>query len=228
MKRYLLLLLLALGVSAVVYAVTATQYYNTGLILYNDKNYPQAVQSFSSALQLEPGNTEALLGRANSYYSLKMYSEALDDYKKVLALQPQNPQVKELIPYIENELKNNPRMIRWRTPAEGLEESIRTGKPILYDIAADWCGPCHRLKKQVFEDGDCAERINKLFVPVRVMDRLREDRKNPEIVAAIEKKYKLRGFPTLVVQYPGKSDYKKTDGYGGREEIMDFLNRAVK
>jgi tetratricopeptide (TPR) repeat protein len=227
MKR-VILLLLVLFAGSWVWAVTATEYYNTGLILYNDRNYAQAIQSFDAALKLEPGNEAALLGRANSYYSLEKYGEALEDYRKVLSLQPQNAQVKELVKFILNEFNTNPRLIRWRTPEEGLEESVRTGKPILYDITAEWCGQCRRLKKQVFDDGGCAERINKLFVPVRVMDRIREDRKNTETVEALENKYKIRGFPTLAVQYPGKSNYKKIDGFGSRKRIMDFLNWAVK
>ncbi len=118
--------------------------------------------------------------------------------------------------------------IAWRSPAEGLKESLQTKKPILYDITAEWCGPCHRLTSTVFENPACAKRINQLFIPVRVLDRQREEGKNPPDIGAIEEKYELQGFPTLVVQFPGRTDSQKLVGYYGREGTMDFLNKAVK
>lgn len=115
----------------------------------------------------------------------------------------------------------------WRTPAEGLSESQQTQKPILYDITAEWCGPCRRLTSEVFENAECASRINRSFIPVRVMDRRREEGKNPDDIDALESKYELTGFPTLVVQFPGKSDHQKLVGFYGKDGTMDFLNKAV-
>ncbi|HEY5038815.1 MAG TPA: DUF255 domain-containing protein [bacterium] len=116
----------------------------------------------------------------------------------------------------------------WRTPADGLKESQQTQKPILYDITAEWCGPCHRLTSEVFENAECATRINQLFIPVRVLDRRREEGKNPDDIGSIESKYELTGFPTIVVQFPGKNDSKKLIGFYGKDGTMDFLNKAVQ
>lgn len=117
--------------------------------------------------------------------------------------------------------------ITWRTPAQGLSESQRTNKPILYDITAEWCGPCRMLTAQVFEDPECAARINQHFIPVKVLDRRREEGKNPEDIDAIESKYGLSGFPTLVIQFPGKSDHKQLVGFYGKAGTMDFLDQAI-
>ena len=116
----------------------------------------------------------------------------------------------------------------WRTPTEGLQESIRTHKPILYDISAEWCGPCRRLLSDVFEDPQCAARINQSFIPVRVLDRRKEEGKNPQDIEDIEKKYQLEGFPTLVVQFPDRNDSRKLVGYYGKDGTMDFLNKSMQ
>ncbi len=93
MKRnYLGFLVLLAGIllktGSPAYCVTAVEYYNAGLQLYNSKNYSQAIQYFSAAISLEPNHTGALQGRANCYYSLGQTQEALTDYEKVQTLAP--------------------------------------------------------------------------------------------------------------------------------------------
>ncbi len=85
-----------LALASVAGAYTATDYYNAGLQLYNARNYGQAIQYFSAAIQLDPNNAAALQGRANCYYQQGQYQLALDDYQKVEALQP-NPQLAAMI-----------------------------------------------------------------------------------------------------------------------------------
>ncbi len=91
---------LFLGLSFVnpVLAVTEADYYNTGLKFFTAKNYPQAIQYFGAALSLDPHNSPALQGRADSYYELGRYAEALRDYEAVKALKPSDQTVMELGP----------------------------------------------------------------------------------------------------------------------------------
>ncbi len=77
-------------------AYTSSDYYNAGLQLYNAKNYQQAIQYFGAAISLDPNNAAALQGQANSYYVLGQFQQALNDYQKVQALQP-NPQLASMI-----------------------------------------------------------------------------------------------------------------------------------
>jgi thiol:disulfide interchange protein len=115
--------------------------------------------------------------------------------------------------------------IAWLKPAEGLKESQRTQKPILYDFTAEWCGWCKIMDAAVFQNPDYAAKINRMYVPVVVMDRRREEGKNAPEIDGLQSKYKVRGYPSLVIQYPGKSDFKQTFGFPGADQIMSFLTQ---
>ena len=101
--RFFTLLVSALLISRTAGAYTSADYYNAGLQLYKAQNYQQAIQYFSAALQVDPNNAAALQGRANSYYSLGQYQQALDDYQKVQTLQP-NPQLASMIQALQSKL----------------------------------------------------------------------------------------------------------------------------
>jgi thiol:disulfide interchange protein len=116
--------------------------------------------------------------------------------------------------------------IAWLQPADGLKESQRTQKPILYDFTAAWCHFCKIEKATVFEKAEDAAKINGAFVPVVVMDRIQEDKKNPADVAELQAKYKIRGFPTLVIQYPGSADFKQLVGFRNEKYVMDFIAQS--
>jgi thiol:disulfide interchange protein len=132
----------------------------------------------------------------------------------------------------ENEIRTSPAgttaasdRIFWRNPADGLKESQRTRKPILYDFTAEWCGFCIMMKSAVFEKPEDAVKINRMYIPVVVMDRRREEGRNPGEISDLQSKYGIRAFPTLVIQYPGKSDYKMLPGFRGEDYVMNFLTQ---
>lgn len=69
-------------------------------------------------------------------------------------------------------------------------ESRRTGKPILLQFKADWCGYCHKMLRETFPDRDLARKINACFVPV-VLDADEHE----EIVETIG----IRAFPSTII-----------------------------
>src|SRR5207248_3498327 len=100
----------------------------------------------------------------------------------------------------------------------------REHKALLYDFSAEWCGPCREMSRDVFSDRTQAGQIDLLYVPVRVLDRNREEGKNPALVDSLQTRYAVHGFPTLVVvRRDGSVDSRV--GYEGRDATMAWLTR---
>ena len=116
--------------------------------------------------------------------------------------------------------------VRWLSIQEGGNEWAKGSKPVLYDFTAQWCGFCKKLEADVLDDQETAGWINKSFIPVTVMDRARETGKNPAEVQELQSRYKIRGFPTLVIRFPN-NDFRIQVGYPGREPINRFLQGAL-
>lgn len=118
--------------------------------------------------------------------------------------------------------------VTWRTIPSGVAEAQATGKPLLFDFTADWCPPCRQMSAEVFADARSAETLENLFVPVRVLDRSREDGRNTPDVAALQSRFNVTGFPTLVViGADGAGPPTVIEGFPGKQRLMTQLEAAA-
>jgi thiol:disulfide interchange protein len=117
-------------------------------------------------------------------------------------------------------------LVKWRTIAAGEAESRASKKPVFYFLTADWCGPCHMMKAQIFADPEMAGLINKQFIPVQVVDRRREDGQNAPEVDAVFRRFRPNGLPTLVVARPAAKQGLSAVGWTDKAGTREFLTIA--
>jgi thiol:disulfide interchange protein len=119
-------------------------------------------------------------------------------------------------------------LVRWHPLERAAAASRQSGKPVLYDFTAAWCPPCHRLDADAWTDARIAATLNDAFLPARVVDRQREDGKNPPDIEELQHRYSVTALPTLVVADASGHEISRMEGYPGKEALVAFLEEAKK
>ena len=123
-------------------------------------------------------------------------------------------------------LASGDRGVRFRTIAEGFAEARASGRPLLLFFTADWCPPCHSLELEFFSASHFVKQIEKEYVPVKVVDRMREDGRNAPEVQGLITSANVTGFPTLIVVRPDGKTAVRNVGYSSRSATLSFLREA--
>ncbi|MBI3415071.1 MAG: thioredoxin family protein [Verrucomicrobia bacterium] len=116
-------------------------------------------------------------------------------------------------------LRTNAGELTWQTDLpKALATAKAENKAVLLDFTgSDWCGFCIKLHKEVFSKDEFAEFAKKNLVLVEVdfphKKKLPADQQKAN--DALQAKYKVNGFPTLVVLNADGKKLGEEVGYGG-------------
>ncbi len=103
---------------------------------------------------------------------------------------------------------------------KALQKAEKEGKPIFLDISASWCGPCKMLKSRTFPNKKVGAFYNKNFVNVAVDGEKGEGLK-------LARKFKIRGYPTLIYLNSEGKVIAQTAGYRNPEQFIDIGKQVI-
>lgn len=115
----------------------------------------------------------------------------------------------------------------WTTYDAALRQSNENGKPVLLDFRAEWCEGCQLLKREVFNDPAAGLTVKAAVIPVAVLDRVRENDENPPEVEALQRRYQVEEFPTLIVFSPVSGRTLRQQGYPGAAATLRWITEAA-
>ena len=99
--------------------------------------------------------------------------------------------------------------INWLTNLDEATKLAReTGKPLMYDFTAKWCGPCKRMDRDFWPRADVAE-LAKNFVCVKV---------DYDLEKGLRSKYNITAIPNVVFTDPWGRGLLGQRGFGAGTE----------
>lgn len=119
-----------------------------------------------------------------------------------------------------------PNFVSWHSPEDFHQRETKSGKPTLFYFTARWCGPCEDLQREIFAHRSTGSAINEAFYPVLVEDRRVEDGFNSEQTSALQQRFSIESFPTMVAVAVDGQRPMKMRGYSGESEALEWLRQA--
>jgi len=122
----------------------------------------------------------------------------------------------------------------WKTDLpKAQQQAKKENKLILLDFTgSDWCGWCIKLHHDTFSKQEWADYAKKNLVLVEV-DFPHSKEQSEALKSAneaLQKKYKIDGFPTIIVLNADGNVVWKNEGYlsGGPKAMIDEIEKAKK
>ena len=109
--------------------------------------------------------------------------------------------------------------VKWLTShKDALAQAKKSGKPVLIDFNAVWCGPCHMMENEVFKKASFAPEGKKWVLLKIDVD------KHPDLASH----YNAESLPMLVALNSKGRIVSRQPGYGGYDYTMKWVKGSYQ
>ncbi|MDD3985260.1 MAG: thioredoxin domain-containing protein [Methanobacterium sp.] len=97
-----------------------------------------------------------------------------------------------------------------------LKEAKKQHKKIFVDVYTDWCGFCKEMDETTFSNPQVKAELKKNYIIIKI---------NGDFNKKLSEKYKIEGYPTLIVLNSNGKVIKKYTGYQVPKEFLKWLTK---
>ncbi len=115
-----------------------------------------------------------------------------------------------------------PPVIRWeRSFEEAQKKARRSGKPIMVDFWAEWCGWCDRLNRTTYLEPDVVRRSQD-FVAVKI------DTEGSKRETEITHRYEVSSLPTILFLSPEGRELRRVSSFQSGYQFPFTMQEALE
>ena len=97
-----------------------------------------------------------------------------------------------------------------------LAQAKATGRKVLIDFEATWCGPCKTMDEWIWTDAEVASLLTAGYVGVKL---------DGDIEKALVTRFNVGGYPTMIVLDAAGREAQRASGYLSSKEAIELLKR---
>jgi len=110
--------------------------------------------------------------------------------------------------------------IPWLSNYEtALEQSRRSGRPVLVKVSATWCGACKQMNSETFTNAGVIRDISTAFIPVEI---------DADVDRKLIEQMGVRSLPSLLVIMPDLRIVERLEGFQTPQQLSASLLRHTQ